>query len=134
LPPCIGVVDLVLRKAERFAVIDHKTGKNFGNTDALQMVVYRQYARTKHKAEDCLTFFDEYRWVNDLGRIRKPAFQRTSVRLRSTAWPSALRRFAKGHQRIRRVEREHDARGTGECYMCSFREVCDKAAYTSFSW
>jgi len=134
LPPCIGVVDLVLRKAGRLAVIDHKTGKKFGNTDALQVAVYRRYALTKHRAGECLAFFDEYRWVNDLGRIHKPAFQRTSVRLRSTAWPSAVRRFAKGHQRIRRVEQERDAPRTGECYMCAFRKVCDRAAYTSSSW
>ena len=135
LPPCIGIVDLVLRKDDALAVIDHKTGKNFGNTDDLQMVVYRQHALTKHKADRCLTFFDEYRWVNNLGRIRKPAFQRTAVRLRSTAWASAVRRFAKGHQRIRRIEKTQDAPGTGLCYLCPFRDACDKATtYTSSSW
>lgn len=134
LPPCIGIVDLVLRKDGVLAVIDHKTGKNFGNTDPLQMAVYRQHAVTKHKAEKCLTFFDEYRWVNNLGRIRKPAFQRTAVQLRSTAWASAVRRFAKGHVRIRRIEKTQDAPGTGQCYLCPFREACRKATYQSFSW
>ena len=135
LPPCIGIVDLVLRKDGALAVIDHKTGRNFGNTDDLQMVVYRQHALTKHKASGCLTFFDEYRWVNNLGRIRKPAFQRTAIRLRSTAWASAVRRFAKGHKRIRRIERTQDAPGTGQCYLCPFRGDCNKATtYTTFSW
>lgn len=134
LPPCIGIVDLVLRKDDTLAVIDHKTGKNFGNTDNLQMAIYRQHALLKYKVDTCLTFFDEYRWVNDLGRIRKPAFQRTTVNLRSTAWSSAVRRFAMGHRLIQQIERTQDAPGTGECYRCPFSDACGKATYTTFSW
>ncbi len=130
LPPCIGVVDLVLRKGDLVAVIDHKTGRNFGNTDELQMAIYCQHALAKHKARECLTFFDEYRWVNDLGRIRKPAFQRTPAHLNPNAWALTLRRFAAGYQRIRRVEEERNAPGTDECYKCPFHLRCDKA----FSW
>jgi hypothetical protein len=99
------------------------------------MVVYRQHALAKYKADRCLMFFDEYRWVNNLGRIRKPAFQQTAVRLRATAWASAVRRFSKDHQRIRRIEKAKDAPETGQCYLCPFRGACGKATtYTSFSW
>jgi len=132
LPPCIGVVDLVLRKGNTLAVVDHKTGKGFGNTDFSQMAVYHRHVLAKHKAQRCVGFWDEYRWVNDLGRIRKPAFQRTPAHLNPNAWPSTLRRFAAGYERIRRIEKERDAPGTDDCYKCPFRPRCDKAA--AYSW
>lgn len=134
LPPCIGVVDLVLRRDSVLAVIDHKTRKTFGNTDDLQMAIYREHALRKHGASRCLTFFDEYRWVNNLGRIRKPAFQRTAIRLRRNAWASALRRIAKAHERIQRIEQTKDSPGTGQCYMCPFHDDCDKAVTYTTWW
>ena len=134
LPPCIGVVDLILRREDVLAVIDHKTGKRLGNGDAMQLALYREHALRIHRIPECLTFFDEYRWVNDLRRIRKPAFQRTRIRLRPTSWNGAIRRFRRGYRKIRKIEAENDAPGTGSCYMCPFRAVCGKATYQTASW
>lgn len=134
LPPCIGVVDLILRRDGTYAVIDHKTGRNLGGGDAMQLAIYRQHVLRRRPGKQCLTLFDEYRWVNDLQRIRKPAFQRTKVRLRPTAWNGVVRRFRRGHRRIRRIEARKDAPGTGSCYMCAFRDVCGKATYQIYSW
>jgi hypothetical protein len=72
--------------------------------------------------------------VADLGRIRKPAFQRTQVHLRSTSWTAALRRFSRGYQRILRIEEKQDARATGSCHSCALKGVCDKAVLEYGSW
>ena len=119
LPPCIGVVDLVLRKGRAIAVVDHKTGKRFNELDSMQMAIYKQHVLRKHKAKECSTWFDQYRWVEDLRRIRKPAFQRTQVHLRSTSWATALKRFSRGYRHILRIEEEKDASATGSCHSSS---------------
>lgn len=134
LPPCLGVIDLILRKDGVLAVIDHKTGRSFGSGDAMQLTVYRQHVLRKHRARECVAYFDEYRWVNNLQRIRKPAFQRRKVRVRPSAWNGAVRRFQRGFRNIRQIEAEDDGPGTGTCYMCPFRDICDKAVYDTFSW
>jgi CRISPR/Cas system-associated exonuclease Cas4 (RecB family) len=133
LPPCIGVVDLIVRKDGVIAIIDHKTGKTVGGGDPMQLAVYRQFVIRRHEAKEYLTRFDEYRWVNNLGRIRKPAFQRTEVALGPTDWASALDRFREANRRIRRIEEDRDAAGNGQCYMCPYRGVCKKASYAT-SW
>lgn len=93
LPPCVGVVDLILRQGDRFAVVDHKTGKSFNDSDEGQLAIYREHAMRTFGSRQCLTMFDEYRWVNDLRRIRKPAFRRTPVKLSKGAWKETPRRL-----------------------------------------
>jgi hypothetical protein len=134
LPPCVGVVDLVLRKDGVTAVVDHKTGKRFNELDPMQVAVYRQHVLRKHRTKECSAWFDQYRWVDDLGRIRKPAFQRTQVHLRSTSWATALRRFHSGYKRILRIEETQDARATGFCHSCTLKDVCEKAVLGYGAW
>lgn len=58
LPPCIGVVDLILRRDGTYAVIDHKTGRNLGGGDAMQLAIYRQHVlrrRQESSASPCST-------------------------------------------------------------------------------
>ena len=134
LPPCLGVIDLILRREGVYAVIDHKTGKSFGRGDAAQLAIYCQHVLRRHRAKECLTYFDEYRWVNNLDRIRKPAFQRRKVRIRPSAWNGAVRRFRRAYRNIRKIELAGDAPGAGSCYMCPFRDVCGKATYAVPNW
>jgi predicted RecB family nuclease len=133
LPPCVGVIDLVLRKGKVFAVVDHKTGKAFWRQDPMQLAIYREHVLREHGPVRVSAFVDAYRWVNDLRRIRKPAHQRTRVRLSARSWGAAMRRFTKGYAAIQGVERAgEDSPATGACYMCAWRGVCKKAASTSW--
>lgn len=134
LPVCLGVVDLVLRRDDQFAVIDHKSGKNFGKPDPLQLVLYKQHVGRHFDARQCQAFFDEYRWVNNLKRIRKPAFQRTEIRVRANAWTSTLKRIDRAYRKILKIEQTGQANGGGPCYMCPFKEICPKASVSYDSW
>jgi len=128
LPPCVGVIDLILRRVKTWVIVDHKTGKRFNEADELQLVLYREYVRRQYKAIRCLTFVDQYRWVPNLDRIRKPAFQRTPVRLAQSAWPQTTKRLALAHSRIREIEMTQEAWGRGECYLCPHKSSCPKAS------
>lgn len=125
LPPLVGVVDLVLRRGETVAVVDHKTGRTFGDPDPIQLALYREHARRAHGAREVLAMFDQYRWVNDLSRARKPAFQRSEVALGS--WEDAFRRLRAGHRRMEEIEKGGRARAEGECFRCPLKAVCDRA-------
>ncbi len=134
LPPCVGVIDLILRRGKTFLIVDHKTGKRFNEADELQLVLYREHVRRRYEAVRCLTLVDQYRWVPNLDRIRKPAFQRTQVRLAPSSWPQATKRLARAHSRIREIETTQDAWGSGECYLCPYKSTCPKATvgYSSY--
>lgn len=134
LPPCVGVIDLILRRGKTWVIVDHKTGKRFNEADELQLVLYREHVRRQYKAIRCLAFVDQYRWVPNLARIRKPAFQRTPIRLARSAWPQATQRLARAHSRIREIEKSQEARGGGECYLCPYKSSCRKASvgYSSY--
>jgi hypothetical protein len=134
LPPCLGIVDLVLRKGRQFAVVDHKTGKNFNSPDPLQLAIYQEYVGRKYKPWKCIAIYDQYRWVHNLDRIRKPAFKRTTRRLGRDPWKKALRRIASAHKTMRDIERERDATADGPCYMCPYQRVCPKATTGFFSY
>jgi predicted RecB family nuclease len=134
LPPCVGVADLVLRRGGTFAVVDHKTGKKFYGADELQLVLYREYVRRRYGATRCLTIVDEYRWVSDLARIRKPAFQRQVVQLGRNAWSQAIQRIASAWSEIREIEKSREAYGGGECFRCPFKGICPKASVGYSSW
>ncbi|MBI5525594.1 MAG: PD-(D/E)XK nuclease family protein [Deltaproteobacteria bacterium] len=128
LPPCVGVIDLVLRQGSTYAVVDHKTGKDFWRQDPMQLAIYREHVLREHGATKVQGYFDAYRWVNDLRRIRKPAFERTRVRLSSRSWAKAQRRFEAGYKAIKEVERAGEkSPGTGSCWMCAWKGVCKKA-------
>jgi len=124
LPPCLGVVDLILRKQGQYAVVDHKTGKNFNGPDDTQLAIYGEHVNRTFGVQECTGIFDEYRWVNNLTRIRKPGFSRTVVKPRASSWKKAERRLAKCHRQILSIERKGDAAKTGNCFMCRFGDRC----------
>lgn len=127
-PPCVGVIDLVLKKGKVFAVVDHKTGKDFWPQDRMQLAIYREHVVREHGTERVRGFFDSYRWVNGLRRIRKTAFEQRLVRVSARSWAKAQRRLAAGHKAINAVERAGEkSPGTGSCWMCAWRGVCKKA-------
>lgn len=132
LPPCVGVIDLVLRKGNHYAVVDHKTGRKFNDPDELQVKLYHEYVRRRYQAEMCLAFFDEYRWVNNLNRLRKPAFQRTEVRVTAQGWKNAEARLVDRYAEMREIHRKNDAPDTGPCRMCPFFARCPKASLNPY--
>lgn len=132
LPPCLGVIDLILRKDDHYAVVDHKTGKYFNDPDKLQLAIYHEYVRRRFRPKTSAVVFDEYRWVNDLGRIRKPAFRRSEYQLHPGDWPQVRRRLVQRHRDMCRIEREDNAPGVGPCYMCPYQSRCPKAAVSSY--
>ena len=134
LPPLIGIIDLLLSKGDVFLVVDHKTGKNLYEQDELQLHLYGEHVRMAFKPGQLLACFDEYRWVNNLDRIRKPAFRRTFVQRASRSWTQALKRIQDGHRRIRHIERTGEAGSGAECYACHLEGVCDMASVGGWSW
>ena len=134
IPPLIGIIDLILRKGDTFLVVDHKTGGNFYDQDELQLILYREFVRRTHRPRRCLAAFDEYRWVNNLGRIRKPAFRRTSVKFGRWSWHSAVRRAEEAYRTIRSIERTGEASPQRECWMCPLKGVCPKVASGRSEW
>ncbi|MCU0727664.1 MAG: PD-(D/E)XK nuclease family protein [Planctomycetes bacterium] len=124
LPPALGIVDLLLRNGHRYVLVDHKTGKTFGEHDDLQLVLYREWVRREHGAADCTLLYDEYRWVNNLDTIRKPAFRRTEVRPPPGSWRAALARLGAADETMRRIERTREPEETGECFRCPWRPQC----------
>jgi len=130
LPPLIGIIALLLSRGDIFLVVDHKTGKNFYEQDGFQLHLYQEYVRRTFKPKRLLACFDEYRWVNNLQRIRVPAFRRTNVSYTSKSWVKSFERIQNGHKTIRRIERTGANSGDG-CYACHFRGVCDHASVGS---
>lgn len=129
LPPCLGIVDLVQRRGDEYAVIDHKGGKRFSAIDRLQLVLYREYARREYGAQRWAAYFDQYRWVNNLARVRKPAFCRTKVTIRDGTWKRTLRRVTTRHRQMLKIEQAGSATATGDCMICPFRDQCPRATF-----
>ena len=78
LPAVIGVIDLVLADGGACLVVDHKTCRSFGDEhDAGQLVLYAEHVRQARACEVRTGFFDEYRLVPNLTRVRTPVFRRT---------------------------------------------------------
>ncbi len=124
LPPCVGVIDLVLRKDDRIILVDHKTGRDFYPHDELQMSIYVEYMRRMFQDASYEFYYDQYRWVNNLSRIRKPAFQRSGVRITSCNWDSALERIRRAWRLIARIQETKQAPRYGECFRCPYRGTC----------
>ncbi len=125
LPPLVGVIDLVLKQDSTTIIVDHKTGRDFYPQDELQGAIYSEYMRREFGSESRSTFYyDHYRWVDNLQRIRKPALQRTPIASTADYWPQALERIRRGYRLIEQVTR--DGRGTrgGQCFRCPYRGDC----------
>lgn len=123
-PPFVGVIDLLLEKDGQIFLVDHKTGNDFYPPDELQMAIYYRYAKTKFPRKKINIFYDRYRWVNNLDRIRKPAFSRSPVTLPVNYWRSALNRINKGVQLMNKIKLENWGRYGDLCYRCPFRVAC----------
>lgn len=127
MAPCVGVIDLVLRREDTFAVVDHKTGSTFAELEPFQLAVYREHVVRSYGAKKCLAMFDQYRWVNSLDRIRKPAFQRVTLPESLVGWKVASARLAKAQKRIHELEAGRKAKADGPCFMCPLKDDCDRA-------
>lgn len=124
LPPCVGVIDLIVKKNDTYIIVDHKTGRDFYPQDELQMAIYVEYVRRFFGQVDCAFYYDHYRWINNLNRIRKPAFQRDSIEVNSDAWRQALARISSANETINRIRTTRRAFKNGECFRCPYRKTC----------
>jgi hypothetical protein len=124
LPPLVGVIDLLLKKEGRIIIVDHKTGGDFYPPDRLQMAIYLKFALQEYPGKEVEIYYDQYRWVNDLRRIRKPPLQRTRIHLPSSSWETAFERIYDGYKGMKRIKDEGYGKRNGECYRCPFREIC----------
>ncbi len=123
LPPCVGVIDLILKKEDGYILVDHKTGRDFYPQDELQMAIYMRFIQQEFGTTNCKFYYDSYRWVNNLKRIRKPAFVRTYVAA-SGNWRASLQRIKEGYQTIKAIHEGKYARKEGKCFMCPYRSNC----------
>lgn len=124
LPPIVGVIDLIVRQRSKFILVDHKTGRNFVPQDELQMMIYVEYIRREYGNVDCEFYYDHYRWVNHLERIRKPAFQRECVHLNSKDWTMGLSRIQRGYEQIELIRKNNRAPRAGKCFCCPYHGCC----------
>jgi ATP-dependent exoDNAse (exonuclease V) beta subunit len=124
LPPLVGVIDLLMKKDNCLIIVDHKTGNNFYPPDELQMAIYYRFIKQMFPKKKIKIYYDHYRWVNNLNRIRKPALMRTEVVLPSSYWKDALVRIRDGYRIMETIKEEKWAKRQGECFRCPFRQVC----------
>jgi hypothetical protein len=124
LPPMVGVIDLVLKSDDGFLLVDHKTGRNFYPDDELQVAIYARYILQAYGGLNSRLFYDHYRWVKNLARIRKPAFQRVEVRAEPTHWPQDLARIRAAYGKIQTILDNGSAPRHGECFRCPYRGMC----------
>jgi len=118
LPPIIGIADLVIRNGKLLAVVDHKTGKSFNDHDPNQLVLYAEHVGRLHNARVNAGFFDEYRLVPNLDRIRKPAFRRTEVRLSKKMLPPLIRRYKSAWMEIQLLKQGTQPPAAYDCWFC----------------
>lgn len=125
LPPFIGVIDLLLQKNKSYAIVDHKTGRNFNELDPLQLVFYNEYVKKTFRPEKCVAYFDEYRWVNNLERIRKPAFRRTPVKFLRSTYNKALKRVKIAFVKMAKITSIADTAESNNCWICPYHYICN---------
>jgi len=125
LPPLVGVIDLVLQDREAILLVDHKTGRNFYPYDELQVAIYAHYIQSIYPDYDCRLYYDHYRWVNNLQRIRKPAFQRTMVQMQPALDALYRRRIDAAAKIIQRLHTSAAPSHTGDCFRCPFQKNCE---------
>ena len=124
LPPLVGVIDLVLQDGSTIILVDHKTGRNFYPYDELQVAIYAHYIQSIYPDHDCRLYYDHYRWVNNLQRIRKPAFQRTLVEVQPDHAVQYRRRMYNAAKLIQRLRNGAAPSHVGTCYRCQFKKIC----------
>ena len=125
LPPLVGVIDLVLKDGDAIILVDHKTGRNFYPYDELQVAIYAHYIQTIYPDYDCRLYYDHYRWVNNLQRIRKPAFQRTMVTMQPALDALYRQRIATAARIIQHLRTGAAPSHTGDCFRCPFQKNCE---------
>ena len=124
ISPCVGVIDLILKKDGKYILIDHKTGRDFYPDDELQMAIYMEYLKQEFGEQECEFYYEHYRWVNNLKRIRKPAFKRVQVCLPGAQWEKALERIRWGSLLIEEIRAGMRPVRNGECFRCPYRKNC----------
>ncbi|NUN49614.1 MAG: hypothetical protein HUU15_12370 [Candidatus Brocadiae bacterium] len=87
-------------------------GASRSDLNPLHLALYREHARRTWGAREILGFFDPDRRVNDLGRLRKPAFQRRQVPLGEPVWRAALILLERAQRRITELEKGKTASST----------------------
>ncbi|NMC11486.1 MAG: PD-(D/E)XK nuclease family protein [Chloroflexi bacterium] len=125
LPPLVGVIDLVLQDGDAILLVDHKTGRNFYPYDELQVAIYARYIQAMYPGYECRLYYDHYRWVNNLDRIRKPAFQRTLVALRQDQWQTDLQRINAAAGIIQQLHTGNSPTHTATCFRCPYQRICE---------
>jgi hypothetical protein len=88
------------------------------------MAIYRQKIRSVYNGAGLRFFYDQYRWVNNLNRIRKPAIERTEVVAPDLKWDAALDRIKQAYVKIQRLETGSPPRKNGECFSCPYKQIC----------
>ena len=124
IPPIVGVIDLILRRDNVLILIDHKTGRDFYQPDILQMAVYLSYLRSTGFEGECEFYYDSYRWVENLARIRKPSFCRQQMLISDSEAVIQAKRLADGYRGIQQLRQSGLPEMTGECFRCAYRNYC----------
>jgi hypothetical protein len=124
LPPFFGIIDLVLRNGNQHVVVDHKTGKAFYELDPIQLVFYREFVRQEYNAQKIDVYYDQYRWVNNLDRVRKPAFIRSKIPIKTNAIRKAMTRAKKAYAGMCNITIPIESEFSEMCYQCQFRNCC----------
>jgi CRISPR/Cas system-associated exonuclease Cas4 (RecB family) len=122
LPPFFGIIDLVLRNGNQHVVVDHKTGNTFNELDPMQLVFYREFIYQEYSAKKVDAYYDQYRWVNNLDRIRKPAFIRSKIPIKANAIGKAITRAKKAYMGLCNISAPVDVAFSDKCYQCQFRD------------
>jgi CRISPR/Cas system-associated exonuclease Cas4 (RecB family) len=133
LPPLVGVIDLVLQEGNTIILVDHKTGRNFYPYDELQVAIYASYIQAQYPGYECRLYYDHYRWVNNLDRIRKPAFQRTRVKVEPENELLYQQRILAAASLIHQLRSGSNPSHSGKCYCCPYKKNCSFSYRKGFS-
>jgi hypothetical protein len=124
IPPVVGVVDLILRRGDVLILIDHKTGRDFYQPDILQIAIYQSYLRDAGYYGECEFYYDSYRWVENLSRIRKPAFERRKLIINVAEIEIQAKRLAVRYGGILKLKHGKLPEKKGDCFRCAYRNCC----------
>ena len=127
LPVFVGIIDLICRSGKNYIIIDHKTGRTFSEPDEFQMIIYLEFVRREYHPTSVQAAWHQYRWVNNLTRIRKPAFQTLQLNEPDDSWSHAKQRIASAWTTMNELEKGKGIFGNGNCFACPFRPVCPYA-------
>jgi hypothetical protein len=137
LPACIGVIDLVLRRGDEYAVVEHKTGRRTTPPDEMQLVLYREYVRRAYGCAKCRMIRDSYRLIADPSRAGTPLFKRDRIRAKTGDWDAALQTLAWARTKMTRIHETGEApanAGIAQCRICPLIDRCKKQVVKGGSW